>query len=116
MLVCALRVLLPLLLSIVLSATSAHGEETSLLRVFLVDGTTLTSFGEYARVGDRIVFSMPLGSGREGIPPLQLVSLPERHVDWARTDAYRETARAAQYAAAQGENTSPGQLSCHFYF
>jgi hypothetical protein len=103
-LVCALRVLLPLLLSIVLSATSAHGEETSLLRVFLVDGTTLTSFGEYARVGDRIVFSMPLGSGREGIPPLQLVSLPERHVDWARTDAYRETARAAQYAAAQGEN------------
>ncbi|HZA35900.1 MAG TPA: hypothetical protein VE505_13270 [Vicinamibacterales bacterium] len=104
MLVCALRVLLPLLLSIVLSATSAHGEETSLLRVFLVDGTTLTSFGEYARVGDRIVFSMPLGSGREGIPPLQLVSLPERHVDWARTDAYRETARAAQYAAAQGEN------------
>ena len=104
MLVCALRVLLPLLLSIVLSATSAHGEETSLLRVFLVDGTTLTSFGEYARVGDRIVFSMPFGSGREGIPPLQLVSLPERHVDWARTDAYRETARAAQYAAAQGEN------------
>jgi hypothetical protein len=103
-LVCALRVLLPLLVSIVLSATSAHGEETSLLRVFLVDGTTLTSFGEYARVGDRIVFSMPLGSGREGIPPLQLVSLPERHVDWARTDAYRETARAAQYAAAQGEN------------
>jgi hypothetical protein len=103
-LVCALRVLLPLLVSIVLSATSAHGEETSLLRVFLVDGTTLTSFGEYARVGDRIVFSMPLGSGREGIPPLQLVSLPERHVDWARTDAYRATARAAQYAAAQGEN------------
>jgi hypothetical protein len=103
-LVCALRVPLLLLLSIVLSATSAHGEETSLLRVFLVDGTTLTSFGEYARVGERIVFSMPLGSGREGIPPLQLVSLPERNVDWARTDAYRETARAAQYAAAQGEN------------
>ena len=104
MLVCALRVLLPLLLSIVLSATSAHGEETSLLRVFLVDGTTLTSFGEYARVGDRIVFSMPFGSGPQGIPPLQLVSLPERNVDWARTDAYRETARAAQYAAAHGEN------------
>jgi hypothetical protein len=100
--VCALRVLV--LFSVVLSAASAHADETSLLRVFLVDGTTLTSFGEYARVGDRIVFSMPLGSGREGIPALQLVSLPGRNVDWARTDAYRETARAAQYAAARGEN------------
>jgi hypothetical protein len=93
-----------ILLSITLLAVSAHADETPLLRVFLVDGTTLTSFGEYARVGDRIVFSMPLGNGHDGIPPLQLVSLPERNVDWTRTDAYRETARAAQYAASQGEN------------
>ena len=102
MLVSTVRALI--VLSILLAPVSAHAEEASLLRVFLVDGTTLTSFGEYARVGDRIVFSMPLGSGRDGIPPLQLVSLPERNVDWTRTDAYREAARSAQYAAAQGEN------------
>ena len=102
MLVSTVRALI--VLSILLPAVSAHADEASLLRVFLVDGTTLTSFGEYARVGDRIVFSMPLGSGRDGIPPLQLVSLPERNVDWTRTDAYRDAARAAQYAAAHGEN------------
>ena len=51
--------ILPLLL---LLSGSAGAEETSLLRVFLLDGTTLTSFGEYARVGDRIVFSMPMGT------------------------------------------------------
>ena len=93
-----------ILLSILLPPVSGHAEEPSVLRVFLVDGTTLTSFGEYARVGDRIVFSMPLGSGRDGNPSLQLVSLPERNVDWTRTDAYREAVRSAQYVAAQGEN------------
>ena len=102
MLVSTIRALI--LLSILLPPVSAHAEEASVLRVFLADGTTLTSFGEYARVGDRIVFSMPLGSGREGNPTLQLVSLPERNVDWTRTDAYREAVRSAQYAAAQGEN------------
>jgi hypothetical protein len=93
-----------ILLSILLSPVSAHAEEAFLLRVFLVDGTALTSFGEYARVGERIVFSTPLGSGGDGNPSLQLVSLPERNVDWTRTDAYREAVRSAQYAAAQGEN------------
>ena len=57
-----------IVLAITLAAVSARADEASLLRVFLVDGTTLTSFGEYARVGDRIVFSMPLGSGRDGEP------------------------------------------------
>jgi hypothetical protein len=93
-----------ILLAITLPAVAAHADETPLLRVFLVDGTTLTSFGEYARVGDRIVFSMPLGGRDDGMPPLQLVSLPGRNVDWTRTDAYRDAARSARYAAGQGEN------------
>jgi hypothetical protein len=93
-----------ILLSIALASAPARADETSLLRVFLRDGTTLTSFGEYARVGDRIVFSMPLGVGSDATPPLQLVSLPDWRVDWNRTDAYRDAARAVQYAAGQGEN------------
>ena len=44
----------PFILAVLLLVSvSAGADETSLLRVFLVDGTTLTSFGEYARVGDR---------------------------------------------------------------
>ena len=35
------------------------GDDPVLLRVFLSDGRSLVSFGEPARVGGRIVFSMP---------------------------------------------------------
>jgi hypothetical protein len=93
-----------ILTSIALLSVPAQADEASQLRVFLRDGTTLTSFGEYARVGDRIVFSMPLGATPDGAPRLQLVSLPQHGVDWQRTDAYREAARSTQYAATDGEN------------
>ena len=93
-----------LLLFATLLSVSACADETSLLRVFLLDGTTLTSYGEYARVNDRIIFSMPLGAGVYGSPRLQLVSLPAHNVDWTRTNAYRYVARGAHYAASHGEN------------
>lgn len=74
-----------------------------MLRVFLTDGTTIACYGEYARANGRIVFPVPLGKKEDGRPRLQLVSLPEKHVDWARTERYRESARAARYAATRGE-------------
>lgn len=73
-----------------------------LLRVFLADGTSLASFGEWARVGDRVVFSIPLDP-LSPAPDLHLVSLPADRVDWARTERYAEAARAAHYAATRGE-------------
>jgi hypothetical protein len=72
-------------------------------RVFLLDGTTLACAGEYARVGDRIVFSMPLGVEPTGQSRLQLVTLPAGRVDWSRTDQYRDAVRAATYAETRGE-------------
>jgi len=42
-------------------ARSSAAESPTILRVFLTDGTTLGCYGEYARVGDRIVFSLPFG-------------------------------------------------------
>lgn len=93
-----------ILVAITLLSASARADDGALLRVFLLDGTALTSYGEYARVGDRIVFSMPLGVAPDGTPRLQLVNLPERGVDWARTDAYRDAVRSARYAATEGEN------------
>ena len=43
-------------------AAPAFAESVTLFRVFLNDGTAVVSYGEYARVGDRLVFSMPVGA------------------------------------------------------
>ena len=73
-------------------------------RIFLTDGSTLVSFGEFSRVADRVVFSMPLGSvGPSGAPGLQLVSISAGAVDWERTDGYVTSARAEHYAATRGD-------------
>ena len=37
---------------------------TPSFRVFLKDGSSLASYGEMARVGDRVVFSMPTSASR----------------------------------------------------
>jgi hypothetical protein len=84
-------------------ASPAHASDVVLFRVFLLDGTTVVSYGEYARIAGNIVFSMPLGSLDADPPRLQLVSLSESTVDWPRTDAYAEAARAKQFAATRGE-------------
>jgi hypothetical protein len=71
-------------------------------RVFLVDGTSIATYGEFARVADRVVFSMRVG-GSDEAPALQLVSLPASKVNWPETDRYADAARAAHYAATRGE-------------
>ncbi len=84
---------------------SVAADEATLLRLFLSDGTSLVSYGEFARVGDRVVFSMPIAPGEStSNSTLQLVNIPADRVDWARTDRYAEAARAARYTATQGEN------------
>jgi hypothetical protein len=82
-------------------AAAAVDENATLLRVFLRDGTSLVSYGEPARVGDRVVFSMPTDSTSN--PPLHLINLPADRVDWERTDRYSEAARANQYLKSQAE-------------
>jgi hypothetical protein len=73
-----------------------------LYRVFLRDGSTLVSYGDYARVGDRVVLSVPIGEGDQ--PQLQLVTITEASVDWQLTDRYAEAARAHRYANTRGED------------
>jgi hypothetical protein len=77
-------------------------EPPPMLRVFLTDGTTLGCYGEYARVGDRIVFSLPFGE-KDGVPRLEVIALDASRVDWSRTDAYRDAVRAERYASSHGE-------------
>lgn len=73
----------------------------TLYRIFLNDGSTLVSYGEFARVADNVVFSIPLG-GTDLEPKLQLISIPASSVDWDQTEAYAESARADRYAATRG--------------
>jgi len=76
-------------------------DDVTLLRVFLTDGTSLVSYGEPARAGDRVVFSMPTATTPN--PPLHLVNLPLALVDWERTSRYAANARATRYVQTQAD-------------
>jgi hypothetical protein len=60
------------------------------------------SYGEFALVGDRLVFSMPLNSDAD--PGLHLVNIAADRVDWDRTNRYAESARATRYLATRAES------------
>jgi hypothetical protein len=83
------------------AAAAPAADEATLLRVFLTDGTSLVSYGEPARVSDRVIFSMPTATTPN--PPLHLVNLPIARVDWERTSRYAATARASHYVQTQAE-------------
>ena len=87
-------------------APSAFAESATLFRVFLNDGTAVVSYGEYARVGDRLIFSMPLGAvdaTGAGDPNLHVVNLPLSAVNWTATEKYAESARHTHYLANSAE-------------
>ena len=50
-----------------------QGDESPFFRVFLKDGSSLVSYGELARLSDRVVFSMPT-SASPVEPQLHLVT------------------------------------------
>ena len=80
----------------------ALAADAVLYRIFLRDGSTLVSYGEFARVGDRVVLPVPVGVGERA--ELQLVSIAESSVDWQLTERYAEAARAKLYATTRGED------------
>jgi hypothetical protein len=86
---------------LIASPVAAQDVAPPVFRVFLTDGTALASYGEWARVDDRVVFSIPLSSRPDA--GLQLVTLPAARVDWPRTDGYRDRVRATHYASTRGE-------------
>jgi hypothetical protein len=84
------------------SAAVSAADDATLFRVFLKDGSTLVSYGEFARVGDRVVLSMPTGGPGQN-PALQVVTVAVDRVDWDRTTRYAESARSAHYITTQAE-------------
>jgi hypothetical protein len=90
-----------------LAVQPAFAESVTLFRVFLNDGTAIVSYGEYARVGDRLVFSMPIGAvdaNAGGDPKLHVVNLPVSAVNWTATEKYAESARHAHYVTNSAES------------
>lgn len=92
-------------LAVVLVPSPAAGQTAVsqvLFRVFLADGRVLSSYGEWARLEDRVIFSMPTQLSRDPLE-LHLVSIPSQRVDWPRTEEYAASVRAAAYAATRGD-------------
>ena len=70
-------------------------------RIFLKQGETVVSYGDYVRVDGRVVFALPVSDLIQG--DTQLISMPTGVVNWAVTEQYAEAARASHYAATRGE-------------
>jgi hypothetical protein len=85
-----------------LSRQASAESDVTLFRLYMLDGSVLTSYGEFARVADDVVFSMPVG-GRPEEPRIQVTSVKAALVDWARTDKYSASARFQRYAETRGE-------------
>jgi hypothetical protein len=83
---------------------SAFAGDAVLYRIFLSEGSTVVSYGEFTRVSGKVVFSMPISGGDSEAPQLQLVSIPENAIDWEQTNRYAEAARAKQYVETRGES------------
>ena len=92
-----------LVMAAVLLPAVSTAADAVLYRIFLTDGSTVVSYGEFARVADRVVFSMPVGPVDSGTPQLRLVSVVDSSVDWVRTERYAEAVRAKRYAETRGE-------------
>lgn len=97
------RVLAALIVSLLVLSSPLAAEEQPLYRIFLQDGTSIASYGEYARVSDRVVFSIPVGAPQPA-PKLHMVSILESTVDWPKTEEYADAVRAKRYADTRGED------------
>jgi hypothetical protein len=92
-----------LVLAAVFVPAASNASDAVLYRIFLTDGSAVVSYGEFARVADRVVFSMPVGAVDGETPELRLVSVSDSSVDWPRTERYAEAVRAKRYAETRGE-------------
>lgn len=84
------------------AASGGQSPAVPIFRLFLKDGTPLVSYGEYTRLADRVVFTVPLGSVQEP-DSLQIVSLPLAALDWNKTTEYADVVRFQHYASTRGD-------------
>ena len=76
-----------------------------LYRIFLDDGGTLTSYGDYARVSQRVVLSLPVASFLPVAEPrTQLVSISAGRIDWTNTERYADAASVWPFRTAADDD------------
>ena len=83
------------------ACSGATAAEPVLFRLFLTDGSSVVSFGEFTRVGDTVVFSLVMGAD-QGFR-LHAATLPAAAIDWVRTSQHAAFARQQWYAQSRGE-------------
>src|SRR5687767_587824 len=89
---CRSRLPWAFLVCVAVACAARANTDATLFRVFFADGTSVVSYGELARVGDHVIFSMPVG-GAPDDPRLHAVTLSADLVDWPRTERYAVSAR-----------------------
>lgn len=88
-----------------LSAGPSHAQVAApvpIFHLFLKDGSSVVSYGEYTRDGDRVVLPVPVGP-IEAPDGIKVVSVPSMLVDWSRTQQHTDVVRYRHYAATRGE-------------
>jgi hypothetical protein len=79
-------------------STPAAASSATLFRVFFIDGTSVVTYGELARVENQVIFSLPVG-GPADEPRLHTVSLAASFIDWQRTNDHSASTRYQQFSA-----------------
>ena len=97
-------IVVPMALVCVAGATARAWAQPSLetFRIFLRDGRVLTSYGEFARVDDDLVFVVTQGE-RLGVEAHDLITVSVAKVDMPRTIEYAGALRTARYGTTRGE-------------
>ena len=96
------RCLIALLVCVAAASRTHAADEATLFRVFLKDGSSIVTYGEFARVADQVVLSVPVG-GTAQDPRLHAVTLAAARVDWEKTDRYAASTRYQRYVATRAE-------------
>ena len=76
--------------------------DATIFRIFMLDGSSFVSYGEFVKLDDNVIFSMPVG-GAPDQPRLQVAMVKTSLVDWPKTDRYSASARYKRYAETRGE-------------
>ena len=91
------------LMACALAANRADAADgATLFRVFLTDGSSLVTYGEFARTADHVVLSLPIG-GTPQAPRLHAVTLAASRVDWEKTNRDVASTRYQRYVATRAE-------------
>jgi hypothetical protein len=98
----SVRCVIALVVCAFAASQAQAANDAMLFRVFLTDGSSITTFGEFARVGEQVVLSVPVG-GTPDNPRLQAVTLAAARVDWEKTDRYTTSVRYQRYVATRAD-------------